>query len=176
MLDAAITPRRHASAAARAVAAVAAFGDDVADLAQQVDRLLHVADEVAAGHLLVLEHVGEVLALHPRVDRGGEARVGAARLGQPRLALGELQVAPHAVEGAARGARPPGSASAAAASASLLSGPRRWNVKHDTTAAIVGGSIPSRRPSRSASATTSSPSLLSRVSSRPASVSVQSST
>ena len=83
VLDAATTPRRHASAAARAVAAVSALGRDLGDLAQQVDDLLHVADEVAAGHLLVLEDVGEVVALHPRVDRGREAGIGPAGLGQP---------------------------------------------------------------------------------------------
>ena len=44
-------------------------GGDVGDLAQQVDRLLDVADEVAAGHLLVLEDVGEVVAVRPGVDR-----------------------------------------------------------------------------------------------------------
>ena len=50
------------------VAAVVGVGRDVGDLAQQVDRLLHVADEVAAGHLLVVEHVGEVVARRPGVD------------------------------------------------------------------------------------------------------------
>ena len=43
------------------------IGGDVADLAEQVDALLHVADEVAAGHLVVVEHVGEVVARRPVV-------------------------------------------------------------------------------------------------------------
>ena len=62
------------------------LGRDLGDLAQQVDHLLHVAHEVAAGHLLVFEDVGEVVALGPRVDRGGEARdrAGGSRAGAGR--------------------------------------------------------------------------------------------
>ena len=67
MLEAATTPRRHGvgGGAGRGRGRLG-FGRDVGDLAQQVDRLLDVADEVAAGHLLVLEHVGEVVAARPR--------------------------------------------------------------------------------------------------------------
>ena len=68
-LDAATTPRWQASAAARAVRRGLGIGRDVADLAEQVDALLHVAHEVAAGHLVVVEHVGEVVARRPVVRR-----------------------------------------------------------------------------------------------------------
>ena len=51
---------------------------------------------------------------------------------------------------------------------SLPSDPRRWNAKHDTSAASSGGSSPSSSPSRSDSASTRSPSVLSRASISPA--------
>src|SRR5207248_9369916 len=35
----------------------ARIGRDVGDLAEEIDRLLHVAHEVAPGHLLVLQHL-----------------------------------------------------------------------------------------------------------------------
>ena len=66
-LEAATTPRKHASAASRAPGAGLGVGGDVAELAEQVDALLHVAHEVAAGHLVVLEHVGEGLTGRPGV-------------------------------------------------------------------------------------------------------------
>ena len=91
-------------------------GRDVGDLAQQVDHLLHVAHEVAAGHLLVLEDVGEVVALGPRVDRGGEAGIGPAGLGQALVALGEAEVAPDALDARRPAGARSGRASGAAAS------------------------------------------------------------
>ena len=112
-LEAAMTPRRHASAAARAVGGGGGVGCDVGDLAQQVDRLLDVADEVAAGHLLVLEDVGEVVAASPRRgSRPVKPGIGPAGLGQPLVALGQVEVAPDAFDRratrcATSGARPP---------------------------------------------------------------------
>ena len=62
--------RRHDAAVARVgrlsgPRAGVLVGCDVADLAEEVDALLDVAHEVAAGHLVVVEHVGERLAVGP---------------------------------------------------------------------------------------------------------------
>ena len=58
---AAMTPRWHAAAASRALRRVRSRRRDLADLAEEVDALLHVADEVAARDLVVVEDVGEVV-------------------------------------------------------------------------------------------------------------------
>ncbi len=60
-----MTPRLMASAAARAVARVRRSGATVRDLVQDVDELADLADEVAGAELLVVEHLGEVLAAGP---------------------------------------------------------------------------------------------------------------
>ena len=86
--------------------AVSALGAATRDLAQQVDHLLHVADEVAAGELVVLvEDVGERVAARPGVHRVGEPGIGRPGLGQPGVVLVGAQVLPDA-------ARAPGCACA----------------------------------------------------------------
>ena len=112
-------------------------GATSASLAQEVDHLLHVAHEVAAGHLLVLEDVGEIVALGPRVDRGRESGVGPARLAQPLVALGEAQVLPDPLD-RDDALADDGSGQRRGGIGSSLSGPRRWYTKHDTTAVSDG--------------------------------------
>ena len=79
-LPASTTPRSNASAAARQAAPVWGRGCDVAQLAQQVDELLHVAHEVATGEVLV-EDVGQLLPRRPVPRRGREPRFGRSGLG-----------------------------------------------------------------------------------------------
>ena len=59
----------EAGVGGRRAPCAAVLGDrrDVGDLAEQVDALLDVAHEVAAGHLVVVEHVGEGVARRPVV-------------------------------------------------------------------------------------------------------------
>ena len=69
--DPAVRPRRPAARRGRSPAR-----GRVADPAQEVDQLLHVADEVATRQLLVLEDVVERLARRPGVGQVDEAGVG----------------------------------------------------------------------------------------------------
>ena len=64
-LEAATTPRLQSRGGFPRGVARVRIGGDGRDLPQQVDALLHVADEVAAGHLVVVEHVGERVTAPP---------------------------------------------------------------------------------------------------------------
>ena len=150
---AATTPRNSASAAWRARAAVAADRRDVADLAQQVDELLHVADEVAAGELLVLEHVVEVARPPPTRGRGARSPGSGGRVG----------------------GRPASSSSAVSSSASRS---RRWNRSRTVelgnhgsggrlaAAVLVGEARTRARPATAASRSSRTPGVMASATSR----------
>ncbi len=87
VLDAATTPRNSRSAASAAARRVSACGATIGELAEQVDQLLHVAHEVAAGQLLRLDHLGEALTGRPGVGDGDERRVGRRGAGSAGLLL-----------------------------------------------------------------------------------------
>ena len=72
--DAATTPRMSRSAARPGRLGRGRLGGQLADLAQQVDELLHVAHEVAAGDLLVLDHLGQLLPRRPGMGQPDETR------------------------------------------------------------------------------------------------------
>src|SRR5439155_12410482 len=65
----------------------------VAQLAEQVDELLHVAYEVTAGDVLVGDHVGQVVPRRPAVGEGEEPGVGRPGEGQTGLVLGQVELA-----------------------------------------------------------------------------------
>ena len=157
-LEAATTPRRQLVGRGRAPRPGLGLGRDHGDLAQQVHDLLHVADEVATGELVVLvEHVGERVAARPPVHRVGEPGIGGAGLGQSGVLLVTCSSRDRRsrADASARPARRPhrGGADRSA------SGPRRSNVKHDTSAASLGRVESSRTPVRRASATRRSASV-----------------
>ena len=91
-----------------------------ADLAQQVDQLLDVAHEVAAGEVLVVEHLVELLARRPGVGERDEAGIGS-----------------RASTGARRGPRPPGARPPAARSRRTARAPSSTG----TTAAAAASAL-----------------------------------
>ena len=124
-LDAATTPRWQASAASRAPRAGLGVGRDLPDLAEQVDALLDVPDEVAAGHLVVVEHVGERLARRPVVRVRREPGIGCAGLGEPGVVLVGAQVLARAARWPAPAWRPSSIGQRAGGIGCWPSGPRR---------------------------------------------------
>ena len=96
--DAATTPRcRRRRPAGRC--GRGAVGRGVAELAQQVDELLHVADEVAARELLVVEHVVERPRPPPTRGPARRSRRSGARVsGSPSAALVGVELGGQRVE------------------------------------------------------------------------------
>src|SRR4051812_8675812 len=70
----------------------------VGHLPRQVDQLLDPAHEVAGGEVVLVQHVGEVVALGPAVRRPGEPRVGPAEEVEAMLALDAGELAPEPLE------------------------------------------------------------------------------
>src|SRR5215218_5947763 len=70
----------------------------VGHLPRQVDQLLDPADEVAGGEVVLVQNLGEVVALGPAVRRPGESRVGPAEEVEPMLALDVRELAPEPLE------------------------------------------------------------------------------
>ena len=66
-----------------------------ADLAAQVEQLLHPPHEVAGGQAGHHQHVVEVVALGPAVGRPGEPEIGLAQEVELVLPLQRVQLSPH---------------------------------------------------------------------------------